>query len=275
MLGRLHMTVEEAIKAYLDLAQNVFAPKHKFNKVASLFNTLKVKGLCDSEALETAIKARVAEQLGEDQEDALLLETEPTCHVCVCALRGEKRSLIRFRNYPLEGKTDLRPKIWEAARATSAATLFFDPITIGRFGQTFVDGAGGFNNPVEAVYEEAVARWKANPGNISLVISIGTGKNDLKDWGKNLNQLRKTLADIVTETDKTAARFARNRPELNHSPQRLFRFQVAQGLESVKLDEHKKIKEIASATQIYMEEDDCDGAKQLQAFKKLLDGASE
>jgi len=85
----------------------------------------------------------------------------------VCALRGEKRSLISFRNYLLEGKTDLQPKIWEAARATSAATLFFDPITIGRFNQTFVDGAGGHNNPVEAIYGEAVARWNAKAGDFS------------------------------------------------------------------------------------------------------------
>ena len=194
---------------------------------------------------------------------------------CVCALRGEKRSLVCFRNYSLEGKADLEPKIWEAARATSAATLFFDPITIGRFGQTFVDGAGGCNNPIEAVYDEAVARWNAKPGDFSTVVSIGTGMDQLTDWGKNFNQLRKTLSDIATETDTTAARFAQNHAELESSPQRLFRFQVAQGLEKVGLAEHEKINEIASATQIYMEKPDRDGAKQLKAFKQLAAGGRE
>lgn len=148
-------------------------------------------------------------------------------------------------------------------------------MTIGRFGQTFVDGAGEYNNPVEVVYEEAMARWGANPGDFSLVVSIGTGKDDLKNWGSNLNQLRKTLSDIATETDKTAARFARSHPELKQLPQKLFRLQVAQGLENVRLAEYKKIKEIASATQVYMEEDDREGARDLQSFKELFHRGSE
>ncbi|KAJ9419634.1 hypothetical protein FOXG_07064 [Fusarium oxysporum f. sp. lycopersici 4287] len=272
MLGRLHMTVKDAIDAYLDLSMDVFAPKHKFNKLANLVNALKLKGLCSSVALEAVIKAQVEANLGEGQKDTLLLETEPKCHVCVCALRGEKRSLVCFRNYSLEGKADLEPKIWEAARATSAATLFFDPITIGRFGQTFVDGAGGYNNPIEAVYDEAVARWNAKPGDFSMIVSIGTGMDQLTDWGKNFNELRKTLSGIATETDTTAARFVKNHAELESNPQRLFRFQVAQGLEKVGLAEHEKINEIASATQIYMEEPDREGTKQLKAFKELVIG---
>jgi patatin-like phospholipase/acyl hydrolase len=39
----------------------------------------------------------------------------------------------------------------EACRATSAATSFFDPIAVGRFGEEFVDGATGANNPVREV----------------------------------------------------------------------------------------------------------------------------
>ena len=81
MLGRLHMTVKDAIDAYLDLSKDVFAPKHKFNKFASLVNALKLKGLCSSAALEAAIKAQVEANLGEGQKDTLLLETEPKCHV--------------------------------------------------------------------------------------------------------------------------------------------------------------------------------------------------
>lgn len=193
----------------------------------------------------------------------------------MCALSGEKRSLVCFRNYSLEGKADLEPKIWEAARATSAATRFFDPITIGRFGQTFVDGAGGYNNPIEAVYDEAVARWNAKPGDFSMILSIGTGMKQLTEWGKNFNQLLKTLSDIATETDTTAARFAHNHTELESNPQRLFRFQVSQGLEKVGLAEHERINEIASATQIYMEKSDREGAKQLRAFKDLVTGRRE
>lgn len=104
-----------------------------------------------------------------------------------------------------------------------------------------------------------------------MIVSIGTGKDELTNWGKSFNQLRKTLAAIATETDTTATRFARNHAELK-TPQKLFRFQVADGLGKIGLAEYEKIKEIASATQVYMEEDDRDGTKQLQAFKELVNG---
>jgi patatin-like phospholipase/acyl hydrolase len=42
-------------------------------------------------------------------------------------------------------------KIWEACRATSAATSFFDSIAIGPYEEEFVDGALRANNPVYAV----------------------------------------------------------------------------------------------------------------------------
>ena len=48
-----------------------------------------------------------------------------------------------------------KTRIWEAARATSAASSFFDPIKIGQFGEEFVDGAVGANNPVAQLWNEA------------------------------------------------------------------------------------------------------------------------
>jgi patatin-like phospholipase/acyl hydrolase len=39
-------------------------------------------------------------------------------------------------------------KIWEVARATSAAASFFDPIKIGSHGTKFLDGGTGANNPI-------------------------------------------------------------------------------------------------------------------------------
>lgn len=40
-------------------------------------------------------------------------------------------------------------KIWEACRATSAASTFFDPIAVGQYEEVFLDGATGANNPVQ------------------------------------------------------------------------------------------------------------------------------
>jgi hypothetical protein len=88
-------------------------------------------------------------------------------------------------------------------------------------------------------------------------------------------EVGQTLLDIASDADATAAKFAENHPELDgEGPQRrFFRFQVQHGLEKVKMAEHKKINEIASATQIYMETPALDGCKGLKLFKERLVGS--
>ena len=62
------------------------------------------------------------------------------------------------RSYPPTRETpDLYhvTKIWEADRATSAASSFFDPIAIGSLDQEFLDGGTGANNPILQLCNEA------------------------------------------------------------------------------------------------------------------------
>lgn len=199
----------------------------------------------------------------------------------VCAIRANKRSQtgpVLFRSYAAKGADDLRPAIWEVARATSAASLFFDSMAIGKYGETFVDGGGGFNNPVQQALDEAIACWKNR--DIQCIISIGTGKSSLKAFGSNIIELGKTLVDIVTEADKTAAIFAHAHPQYPQYDQKgmatvLYRFQVEQGLEDVGMAEHKKIGDIAAATRIYMMDADQVGKKQLNVFGALMAGSCE
>ncbi|KAL4925804.1 patatin-like phospholipase family protein [Aspergillus undulatus] len=67
---------------------------------------------------------------------------------------------------------DKEPLLWEVARATSAAPIFFKPIAMDT--GDFWDGALGFPNPTK------LARWEANrlwPGAITdVAISLGTGE---------------------------------------------------------------------------------------------------
>jgi len=195
----------------------------------------------------------------------------------VCSLRREGRSLVCFRNYDREDQSDVLPEIWEAARATSAATSFFDPITIGRYSQEFVDGGAGYNCPVDVAYKEAKACWNNPPRDFQCIVSIGTGKGSLKPFGENLIEVGQTLLDMVTNADAIAAKFAEDHPELggDGTQTRYFRFQVQRGLADVELAEHDKSKTIATATQIYMQNSDEEGCKQLHKFKTLLNEARE
>jgi predicted acylesterase/phospholipase RssA len=141
-------------------------------------------------------------------------------------------------------------KIWEAARATSAASGFFDPITIGL--QEYVDGATGHNNPVEVVFSEAQAIWKDLPSRLQCIVSIGTGITASYPFGDDLRQIAKTLVKMATETEVTEKRFYKSRYDDGLLPS-YFRFNVTQGLSSVKLDAVEKLADIESATRNYLE----------------------
>ncbi len=77
----------------------------------------------------------------------------------VCSMtRINLRSPQRFRTY--QGLPNQGPdcKIWEAARATTAAPTFFKAIKIagpGGFGPDYVDAGLGFNNATKEVRDEA------------------------------------------------------------------------------------------------------------------------
>jgi predicted acylesterase/phospholipase RssA len=178
----------------------------------------------------------------------------------VCAFTKALNTPVLLRTYNTDGAVDALSSsdctIWQAARATSAAASFFDPIKIGR--QRYVDGATGLNNPVEEVLEEAKSIWPDAVFRIQCIVSIGTGVPDLKDFGDNLKEVVETLKAISTETEETEKRFFRNYKD--HSiGDRYFRFNVQQGLGSVGLDEHEKVDRIEAATERYL------GAPQMKA----------
>lgn len=69
----------------------------------------------------------------------------------VCATSKQTSETVCLTSYQsVRGRRDLlnSVKIWEAYRAISAASSFFDAIAVGRYGEEFVDGATGANNPV-------------------------------------------------------------------------------------------------------------------------------
>lgn len=144
-------------------------------------------------------------------------------------------------------------KIWEVARATSAAPTFFDSIKIGR--QEFVDGGLGANNPVEFVLREAEEIWTNATRRIQCIVSIGTGLSRDVDIGNNLAQLAQKLKDMAVETETTEMRFRKNVKDRGMGD-RYFRFNVQKGLEDVGLDEHNEIGRIENVTVYkYLSED--------------------
>ena len=184
----------------------------------------------------------------------------------VCAIRKEISDTVCLTSYRLRDNNDLlnSAKIWEAYHATSAALSFFDPIMIGRYGVEFIDGATGANNPVLKLWNEAQHIWGPQPlgSRVKCLMSIGTGVPSLKAFQDNVIHIYETLTALATETEQTAEKFRRAMPELDETG-RYYRFNMEHGLEGIGLEEPKKRKEIAAATQRYLELQDV--LKRMQA----------
>jgi hypothetical protein len=174
----------------------------------------------------------------------------------VCATSKETSETVCLTSYKTpRGNNDLlnNVKIWEACRATSAASSFFDPIAIGRYKEEFVDGGTGANNPVVELWNQAQLMWGPEPlsDKVRCLVSIGTGVPSLKFFRDDVLHIGETLIAIATETVQTAERFRQDKSYLDSSNQ-YFRFNVTRGLEDVGLENSEKKKEIAAATRRYI-----------------------
>ena len=159
----------------------------------------------------------------------------------VCAVRTTNSEVAILRSYENEEVPDLlydECKIWEASRATSAATAFFDPISIGPYNQQFADGAVSYNNPIQLVYQEAQYVWPERVSN-ALILSVGTGSAPGPVFEGNLKDIVQAMKSIVTQTEKTAEDFFSDHQDMLKR-NLLFRFNVFHGLADVGLEEHKR-----------------------------------
>ena len=138
-------------------------------------------------------------------------------------------------------------KVWEALRATSAASTFFDPIRLEKTGQKFVDGGLGHNNPVDLVLSEARSLW---PNDEVVVVSIGTGNKLAGSLEGNIGELAKRIVELVTDTEEKAEDFQRHNPQLCSPTGNYFRFNVP-GLSKYELSEYKEKPSIITHTQTY------------------------
>jgi hypothetical protein len=175
----------------------------------------------------------------------------------VCATSKETADTVPLTSYRSpRGREHLFrvAKIWEAGRATSAASSFFDPIAIGVHKEEFIDGAAGANNPVGDVWNQAKDIWPSDPfeEDIKCLVSIGTGIPSLNAFGDDLLEIGQSLIAIATETERTAERFCRDKSRLDDEG-RYYRFNVIKGLEGIGLEDSEQRNAIIAATSRYVE----------------------
>lgn len=182
-----------------------------------------------------------------------------------------------FRTYAVAKNASYNCTIWEAARATSAAPTFFKRIKIGSpsSGIEYVDAGLGCNNPTKEVVAECERTFGAN-AQVACIVSIGTGRTGSIGFSKPdvfqkwipLN-LIEVLGEMATDSSKTAEEIDRkysNVPGIYH------RFDVDRGLQSISLDEWKRLGDVREHTKNYMKLQEID--QHVDDVVKILSGSS-
>lgn len=177
----------------------------------------------------------------------------------MCVVSKDTCDAKRIRSYDQAGRDKIPATICEAALATSAATSFFDPVSVGA--SQYVDGALRHNNPISEVEAEAQDIWCPNDGNSSVedlkplvkcFISIGTGVPPKTEIPDNVIGLLSKLKSLATDTEAANKSF-QDRWRRALLDRRFFRFDVAQGLQNVGLTAYKKQGTIKEATNEYLD----------------------
>jgi Patatin-like phospholipase len=93
-----------------------------------------------------------------------------SCAVFVVATRGQIANgpVKLFRSY---GHDRDETPMWQVARATTAAPVFFPPALVDS--EWFVDGGVNANNPASEAISEGKLHWKTTK---CFIVSVGTGK---------------------------------------------------------------------------------------------------
>ncbi|CAE6467212.1 unnamed protein product [Rhizoctonia solani] len=299
MLGRMRMSITDCIKAYQTLSCKIFGGGLattvlgggllgtgrglglgmgvvKGRELDNFFNMAMSSAIMgepsmyDAAKMEKHVKRTIKTQPHTwDDEDALLEEKETNnCHttiVTACQTNAVTPHLMRSylrRDQP----TSDNVKIWEAARATSAAPAFFAPIAIGDKGVQYVDGAvSGHCNPAALAREEADSLW---PGRENwLLLSLGTGAPTEVSLSGQLPQKLLGFIGLSSNTIQVhegAARTYHQTYQTGHSP--YIRLSVEHSIDTVRMDDHEKMPQVAAATTSYLSK---------EVTRQLLDHAVE
>ncbi|KAJ4295959.1 hypothetical protein N0V88_004661 [Collariella sp. IMI 366227] len=238
----------------------------------------KFKATALQEVVEAIVKER---NMGEDMWD-VECPHKGKAVVCVMPSNLVKREPRLVRSYPgdngVDDRWDMGIKIWEAARATTAASSYFKPQLLGNSAtaQPFIDAAIGVNNPVDHLLKEAVSEFGFGR-QLGCVVSIGTGTRDLviktevSSWRKPFGtisyykSLLKALKSTATDGEEPH-RLLQARLDL--FPGSYFRFNVPDAAEKVELHHYKKIPELKEMTVDYLK--GVDVTRQIQQIAKGL-----
>ncbi|KAJ7827110.1 hypothetical protein B0H14DRAFT_3144690 [Mycena olivaceomarginata] len=228
MLGRLRMSVEDAINVYGELSKEVFSDV----KPPGSDGRFKASKL--EKAIRQIVRVKSASQNPEER------------------LEDTQNNACKTPDHPAMNCT-----IWQAGRATSAAPTFFKQVKIGRPGmeEAFLDGGMGHNNPTAALLLEAKVLFPDKQ--IACIVSLGTGQPHTINVPKLSLLSRLIPLDVIKAIQKIAADCEKEHQSLLHRfdgvEKLYFRFNIEQGMQDIQLNQWEKLGVVVANTRQYMQ----------------------
>ncbi|KAH6663483.1 acyl transferase/acyl hydrolase/lysophospholipase [Halenospora varia] len=223
MLGRLRMDLVSCKLAYKQMSASIFKTSWSVPGY-QIFNAIRGTAWYSGEALESAVKEIVSERLSLLEKDDIQSKREEVTDAAIrnpratgtktfmCAVIDQENSCERIRTYGHASVSSAAScSIWQACRATSAASLYFPPMTINE--RTYWDGGMNSNNPILEVIEEAKSEFGEGKA-FQVIVSIGTGKPPVTNPSSHLFGVMKYAIKQMTDTQKKHSEFLRRYPDL-------------------------------------------------------------
>lgn len=243
MLGRLNMTDGQCMETFRTFARSIFRRHQrsyniiggltpKYSDKSLMRATKLVIGSFDPNPESEKWKRNIFAAPGERCRCGVLAYSKP-----LSAVVGSVPYIFRTYDNPSSTRNPGMANdclIWRAARATSAAPLYFSPVNFD--GREFLDGSFGTNNPShEAIMELSTI----HPTNHTCLVSIGSSKRQAASRFKSgplgrLSSFVRAAVNLATDTEYVHERMrdlAARSEKVSY-----FRFDVP-GLENVLLDE--------------------------------------
>ncbi|KAH6666894.1 acyl transferase/acyl hydrolase/lysophospholipase [Halenospora varia] len=269
MLGRLRYTVDQTIELYKSLAEEVFTSPS--SNIDAQFDHKQLERIIKDIIIKAPLDAAKRFSSDEMMEDCTVDTEMGGCRTFVVAIRTRGgNQAARLRTYGNDEAGPFEGRIWEAARATSAAPTFFSPVQVADI--KYGDGGTGWNNPTrEAMYEASVI-WPNRP--IGCLISLGTGEelplqlvevenlprtgfmrtyvfNKVAPKQSFLVEVAKYCKDSLTSCKTVHDDVLRNQ-DRDGIRGRYFRFNTP-GMGNIGLEEWSRIPDMIALTETYME----------------------
>ncbi|KAF8583249.1 hypothetical protein K439DRAFT_1506974 [Ramaria rubella] len=195
-LGRLCMTVDEAINEYRKVAEAVFKPSSTNLWCFCKSNTLLKNGM----RLEAEIAELSGCFLGDCNARLAELSTGPQMTTCRTAILACQNVNVNAPPYVFQSYTTTQPAshfaIHEVAHATVPHQDLFPAVFLGDPPVQFIDaGFVGHNNPNNTALCKALSIWPKSE--IGCLVSLGAGAQKIIPFstlGKKLIQASKMIA---------------------------------------------------------------------------------